>query len=1040
MRTASAVLLFIALFCCLSITSLTGQTCISFEGPLLTTPHTPTSRTALLLQPDGSYTAATISTAPPYSLLTLTPDFQNYIGGCSTPPTTTGTLPTITVDPTPGAASQIIAWGYFVDGSPIPGAASTGSPSPQPFVSVGLMNSGTGSLKTYPLPGGASTVSTADFNGDGHADLAVVYSGTSSNGVAILLGNGDGTFQSPVSYPTGANAISAAIADLNGDGKLDIAVTGEGPGSVTILLGKGDGTFTTGATVTSGLTQVPDAIIAADFNGDGKMDLALSNATGTVSILLGNGDGTFKSPTTFPAGSYCTYLAAADFNKDGKLDLVVTNSGSGLVSVLMGNGDGTFGAPIAYSTTSDPTSVVITDFNHDGNLDIVTGTGTPGIITGNFGSGEIAVLLGNGDGTFRGGPLYSTPSPLYSIATADLNGDGKPDLVTANDSANSLSILLNKGSGTFSGPTTYALTQTSGSPVKPRFVALADLNGDSKIDLALANSSGSVSVSLGNGDGTFQAPIYNTTGSNSVMVAVADLNADNKPDLVVANQGDVLTGGSNTGNVSVLLSSGGGAFQPAANITAGTAPIFVALQDLNADGKTDLVVLDNGVPQGFASANPGGVLIFKGNGDGTFQQPLSYAAAVNPTAMAVGDLNGDGKPDLVVGTTDANFNFLIDVFIGNGDGTFKNPVSYPGQFGMTSIAIADMNADGKPDLVVASCCGDTEMVYLLGNGDGTFQSQVPFNGGPSPYSIAVADYNGDGKPDLAIGDQGSASGNGQLGYVTVLLNTTQSSAFSVKSATAGQVEPFAAESIVAAYGANLSVGTTEATSPLGTTLDGTTVTVTDSAGVSRAALLFYVSSTQVNYEIPLGTAPGTATVTITNKNGTVQTATIQIGTVSPGLFELNANGLVAAWVLPIVSGAQQPLQPIYQVSGGQVVGAPLNVTAANTQYYLEMYGTGIRNAKNVTVTVGGVSVPVLYAGSAPGYAGEDRGYKLDCVNGHRIAQTRRTDGNRPETDRRTAGQLQETRRHYWRERTSEATDESRFGTRAPGRTDRTRRL
>jgi uncharacterized protein (TIGR03437 family) len=113
-------------------------------------------------------------------------------------------------------------------------------------------------------------------------------------------------------------------------------------------------------------------------------------------------------------------------------------------------------------------------------------------------------------------------------------------------------------------------------------------------------------------------------------------------------------------------------------------------------------------------------------------------------------------------------------------------------------------------------------------------------------------------------------------------------------------------------------------------------------------------------------------VTITNKNGTTQTVTIQIGSVSPGLFELNSAGLVAAWVLPIVSGAQQNLQPVYQISNSQVVGAPLNVSAANTALYLEMYGTGIRDAKNVTVTVGGVNVPILYAAGAPGYAGEDQ--------------------------------------------------------------------
>jgi uncharacterized protein (TIGR03437 family) len=290
---------------------------------------------------------------------------------------------------------------------------------------------------------------------------------------------------------------------------------------------------------------------------------------------------------------------------------------------------------------------------------------------------------------------------------------------------------------------------------------------------------------------------------------------------------------------------------------------------------------------------------------------------------------------------------------------------------VTDIAIADLNGDGKPDLVIASCCGETEMSYLLGNGDGTFQPEVLFNGGPSPSFLATADFNGDGKTDLAIADLGA----GVTGDVTVLLNTSQAPGpFSVSLSTAGQVEPFAPQSIVSAYGTNLATSTGPATAlPLPTTLDGTTVTVTDSTGVARAAPLFYVSPTQVNYEIPEGTAPGPATVTIKNQNGTTQTAQIQIGNTSPGLFALNSSGLVAAWVLPVVSGIQQNLVPVYQLSASKsVIALPVDLGPSTEQVYLEMYGTGIRNATGVTATVGGLSVPVLFFGAAPGYAGEDQ--------------------------------------------------------------------
>ncbi|MGD0364355.1 MAG: IPT/TIG domain-containing protein [Bryobacteraceae bacterium] len=202
---------------------------------------------------------------------------------------------------------------------------------------------------------------------------------------------------------------------------------------------------------------------------------------------------------------------------------------------------------------------------------------------------------------------------------------------------------------------------------------------------------------------------------------------------------------------------------------------------------------------------------------------------------------------------------------------------------------------------------------------------------------------------------------------------TAATPLTVKSATVGQIEPFAPDSIVSAYGANLAAGTAQATLPLATALDGTTVTLTDSQGTARVALLFYVSPAQINWEIPDGTASGVATVTIANTNGTKQTGTLQIGAVSPGLFELNNSGLAAAWVLPVVSGAAQNLQSVYTLNpAGALVSQPIALGPSTEQVYLELYGTGIRHAKHVIASVGGASVPVLYAGAAPGFVGEDQ--------------------------------------------------------------------
>ena len=195
----------------------------------------------------------------------------------------------------------------------------------------------------------------------------------------------------------------------------------------------------------------------------------------------------------------------------------------------------------------------------------------------------------------------------------------------------------------------------------------------------------------------------------------------------------------------------------------------------------------------------------------------------------------------------------------------------------------------------------------------------------------------------------------------------------VKSATAGQIEPFAAESIVAAYGSGLASQTdTATTQPLPTSLDNNSVTVTDSAGTARPAPLFYISSSQINFEIPAGVATGNATVMFQNANGTAQSSAIQIGKVSPGIFQLDSAALVAAWVLPVINGAQQPLLPVYQVLNGSLAPLPINVSSATEQFYLEIYGTGFRNAKSITATAGNLSVPVLGWAAAPGYVGLDQ--------------------------------------------------------------------
>src|SRR5579863_3305714 len=300
-------------------------------------------------------------------------------------------------------------------------------------------------------------------------------------------------------------------------------------------------------------------------------------------------------------------------------------------------------------------------------------------------------------------------------------------------------------------------------------VAVADVNGDGKPDLLVANAwaciegcgKGSVGVLLGNGDGTFQTAVtYGSGGLEAISVAVADVNGDGKPDLLVANE----CAGGNCDAVAVLLGNGDGTFQTAVTYgSGGLEATYVTVADVNGDGKPDLLV---------ANYNSNDVGVLLNNGDGTFQTAVTYSSGgSNPNSVAVTDVNRDGKLDLLVANDGSND---VGVLLGNGDGTFRTAVNYgSGGYGADSVAVAQLRGSGRPfDIVVANCgpnCAvDGNVAVLLGNGDGTFQTAVNYDSGRyDPASVAVADVNGDGKPDLAVAACGDPACRG--GYVGVLL-------------------------------------------------------------------------------------------------------------------------------------------------------------------------------------------------------------------------------------------------------------------------------
>ncbi len=685
------------------------------------------------------------------------------------------------------------------------------------FTLTAMMTPSATAFQAVPVGKDPDAVVDGDFNGDGKFDLAVANA--NSNTVSILIGNGDGTFQSAVNYPAGNDPVALVAGDFNGDGKLDLAVVNGGEfGTVSILLGVGDGTFQPPASYTVG--DNPVAIAAGDFGGDGKLDLAVANAySGNVSVLMSDGDGTFRPAVNYLVGYVPSQIVAGDFTGDGRVDLAVAyHAGFGAsaeVLMLLNNGDGTFRPAGEYAIETDAIAIVAGDFTGKGHLDLAVsdqqgsvdvllgngdGTFQPivyyyvggfnayGLVEGDFtGDGHldlavatgtentVAILVGNGDGSFQSAISYPVGNNPDAIVAGDFNGSGKLDLAVANAYDNTASILLGNGDGTFRPAIERPVGITYPGENGPGAIAAGDFNGDGRLDLAVANyNTSTVSILLGNGDGTFRAPVDYASGpfSNPEAIAVGDFNDDGRLDLAVA--------GTFTGTVSILLGNGDGTFQPAVSYSAGgpyyaanfgeyyTSPDAIVVGDFNGDGKLDLALADAGSNETISYQDgsyqfidvQGGVSVLLGNGDGTFQ-PALYDPIEPADILVEGDFNGDGKLDLAIGNQmDDNFALLI----GDGDGTFQPPAtlpagSEPGAADNTLVAMAagDFSGNGRLDLAALDSSGTVSI--LLGNGDGTFQ--------PGPYysvnsntsednAIVTGDFNGDGRLDLAVGQVASS--------------------------------------------------------------------------------------------------------------------------------------------------------------------------------------------------------------------------------------------------------------------------------------------
>ena len=723
-------------------------------------------------QGDGSYTARSfVHTDAATTYIGETPGFQDVVaqvGGVN--PRTPAPHPVLLADMVGVSAMQMVVTSL---GGAYPYASIQTSTVNKITVLLNNSNTLAQSQTDYQVGtnDGSDPVSllVADFNGDGHRDVAVLNNpGAPANGtVSILPGKGDGTLGPAVNYNAGVEPGAMTAMDFNGDGRPDLAVASRGGGvasdhAVSILLANADGTFRDGGKYPVPGTQTPMSMVSADFDGDGKADLIVYDSQESLIFLHGNGDGSFEVKTNLagygPLYSYPVFLAAGDFNKDGKTDLALLNDDATL-TLLLNAGDGSFatrrryvaGTHLAtgYYLVAQLGSMFAMDFNDDGNLDIVLASGHPDILyPGLF---YTTVLFGNGDGTLQAPQAYEVSQKPKALAAADFNGDGRLDLVAGGDNSSSAggktaAVLLARAGGGF-----QSAAGLSGSNQYIDWLGTADLNGGGRQDIIGTSSQPlAAQVWLSKGDGTFQAMttygVGNSVyGSGNSWGALADLNGDGHPDLVVA-RGSTNAPPYADDSVYVMLGKSGG-FNAATIVNTGTNTVQLVLRDVSGDGKLDLITTN----YGYAGTTPaaGSVSVLRGKGDGTFQTPVTYTVGTTPQALAVADVNGDGKPDLIVGTTTGTES-QIAVLLGNGDGTFGSPTTFFTYAQASRLAAADFDGDGKADLAIVHAAGDRPISVMRGDGDGTFQPEMEWLAGYSPLALVAADFTGDGKPDLAV--------------------------------------------------------------------------------------------------------------------------------------------------------------------------------------------------------------------------------------------------------------------------------------------------
>lgn len=633
---------------------------------------------------------------------------------------------------------------------------------------VVLRNNGNGFFNSTPVyynsPLSSQFVFSAKLNNDEYQDILVSNTGNnySGNSISVYFNLGNGTFGNPTNYIVGSGPVGIATGDFNGDNKNDIAIAiygsfGSG-NTISILTNNGDGSFESPVSFPAG--NSPIKISAGKINTDNFIDLAVANENGKVNVLINSGNGDFSNHTEYTfilsGSSYLPSVTLSDLDNDNDLDILYSNNG--LTSVLapqigiLRNNGGIFSLPELIETSSFAASIrdiETADLNNDGWNDIIT-AGANARATDGY-----QVTLNNGSGGFLPSYRNNAGQNTEDVMTGDMDNDGKIDILTADSYSMQFTVHKNPGTGIFPVPPTFETGNSFSASVDA-----ADIDGDLDLDVVVSASGRTatgvpVRVLKNLGNGIFDGGTTYSIRGGGVQAKFRDLNGDNRTDILFATAIN-----SPPYDFHYAINNGDGTFGSVQTKSIGSCGWYdIDATDLDNDGDKDVIITEwLGCPDPPESSRR--IYICLNNGSAVFSNPIIKVVSPQPSPIAYGDFNGDGNKDIVTGSAGA----IIEISLGLGNGDLMPPVSYSigDQGGATDIVVEDFNGDGKSDVASSNFWEGTTMSVLYGNGDGTFQTAIILPSAFSPdllnvSGITAGDLDNDGDKDIIVGNNASNS-------------------------------------------------------------------------------------------------------------------------------------------------------------------------------------------------------------------------------------------------------------------------------------------